>query len=229
MHSHLLHHHTTTTTGNNHFPPHMLLQALSSSYTTTTNNPSPLLDQHTFNDSFSSSSASINHKEAEKRRRERINFHLNRLRTILPCNSKTDKASLLAKVVERLRELKQTTSEMDHHESIPSETDEITVISSKSNVNDKRIIIKASMCCEDRSDLLADMIQTLTSLQLSPVRVEMVAVGGRIRNIILVECDCEKDDCGMLVQCVREALSCLVASNLGSNQSSKRRRMMVCA
>lgn len=29
-----------------------------------------------------------NHKEAEKRRRERINSHLDKLRTILPCNSK---------------------------------------------------------------------------------------------------------------------------------------------
>ncbi|AES81173.2 helix loop helix DNA-binding domain protein [Medicago truncatula] len=30
-----------------------------------------------------------NHKEAEKRRRERINSHLDHLRTLLPCNSKT--------------------------------------------------------------------------------------------------------------------------------------------
>nr|DAD42871.1 TPA_asm: hypothetical protein HUJ06_001101 [Nelumbo nucifera] len=32
--------------------------------------------------------ASRNHKEAEKRRRERINSHLDKLRTLLPCNSK---------------------------------------------------------------------------------------------------------------------------------------------
>ncbi|KAL8215379.1 hypothetical protein R6Q57_004828 [Mikania cordata] len=178
--------------------------------------------------SISSSSASINHKEAEKRRRERINSHLNCLRTILPCNSKTDKASLLAKVVQRLKVLKQTTSEIKHDENIPSATDEITVISLKNNLNDGRIIIKASMCCEDRSDLLSDMIQTLNSMQLSPVRVEMVAIGGRILNIISVECDCRRDDCGELVRHVREALSCLATSNFGLNQPSKRRRMMVC-
>lgn len=116
-----------------------------------------------------------------------------------------------------------------HDESIPSETDEITVISLKNDVNDGRIIIKASMSCEDGSNVLADMIQTLSSMQLTPVRVEIVAIGGRVRNIILVECDCERDECAELVECVREALSCLVGSDLGSNKSSKRRRMMVCA
>ncbi|XP_076958194.1 transcription factor bHLH106-like [Bidens hawaiensis] len=235
MHSHL--HHTTT--GNHHLPTHTLLQP-----TSCYNNASLPLDQHhSCNNSFSTdhsslptrsfsstSSASIKHKEAEKRRRERINSHLDRLRTILPCNSKIDKASLLLKVVERLKELKQATSRMElHDESIPSETDEITVISLENNENDGRIIIKASMCCEDRSNVLADMIQTLSSMQLSPVRVEMVAIGGRIRNIILVECDRERDDSRELVECVREALSCLIGSDLGSNKSSKRRRMMVCA
>ncbi|KAL4587382.1 hypothetical protein LXL04_000251 [Taraxacum kok-saghyz] len=220
-----------------HLPPKMLLQALCSR-SSVTNNQSLVLDRYPFDYSLtdsslpvrsvSSSSASINHKEAEKRRRERINFHLNRLRTLLPCNSKTDKASLLAKVVERLKELKQTTSEMEHRETLPGETDEITVISLNNNQSNGRIVIKASMCCDDRSDLLTDMIQTLKSLQLSPSRLEMVTVGGRIRNIVLMECDYRGDDCSELVHCLKEALSCLIKSNLGSIQSSKRRKMLVC-
>ncbi|KVI03434.1 transcription factor bHLH106-like [Cynara cardunculus var. scolymus] len=237
MHSHLYHRSATdTTTGNRHLPPQMLL----SGCTTTSNHDSSLLldhypchesvtaDSSPPSRSLSSSSASINHKEAEKRRRERINFHLNRLRTLLPCNSKTDKASLLAKVIERLKELKQITSEIEQLESFPSEKDEITVISLNNDEGNGRIVIKASMCCENRSDLLTDMIQTLKSLQLRPLRMEMVAMGGRIRNIILVECDCERDDSGELVYCLKEALSCLVKSNLDSNQSSKRRRMIGC-
>ncbi|KAJ9544045.1 hypothetical protein OSB04_023752 [Centaurea solstitialis] len=253
MHSHLHHHHpsATDTTANHHLPPqHMLLSPPSS--TTTTNHHPPLLLPHYYPShddsikltpdysssspppppsrslSISSSPASINHKEAEKRRRERINSHLNRLRSLLPCNSKTDKASLLAKVIQRLKELKQTTSEIEHFESFPSETDEITVISLNNNESDGRIVIKASMCCEDRSDLLTDMIQTLRSLQLSPLRMEMVAIGGRVRNVVLVECDCGKDDSGELVYCLKEALSYLVKSNLDSNQLSKRRRMIDC-
>lgn len=131
-------------------------------------------------------------------------------------------------MIQRLKELKQTTSEIKHHESIPSETDEITVITLNNNQGDEKIVIKASMCCENRSNLLADMIGTLNSLKLSLLKVEMVAVGGRIRNVVLVECDWGRDDCGELIECLREALSCLVTSELGSNQSSKRRRMMAC-
>ncbi|XP_023748626.1 putative transcription factor bHLH107 [Lactuca sativa] len=238
MHSDLYHPSTTTISAGNmsnrhHLSPQMLLQ---------TCNPSLQLqsDRYGYDDlvttdsplparSFSSStSASINHKEAEKRRRERINSHLNRLRTLLPCNSKTDKASLLAKVIQRLKELKQTTSEIEHLEGLPSETDEITVISLNNNQSDGRIVIKASICCDDRSDLLSDMIRTLKSLHLSPSRMELVAMGGRIRNVVLVECDYPGDDCGDLIHCLKEALGCLIKSNLGSDQSSKRRKMLVC-
>ncbi|CAH1418517.1 unnamed protein product [Lactuca virosa] len=238
MHSDLYHPSTTTiSAGNmsnrNHLSPQMLLQTCNSSlqlqpdrygYNDLVTTDSPLPAR-----SFSSStSASINHKEAEKRRRERINSHLNRLRTLLPCNSKTDKASLLAKVIQRLKELKQTTSEIEYLEGLPSETDEITVISLNNNQSDGRIVIKASICCDDRSDLLSDMIRTLKSLQLSPSRMELVAIGGRIRNVVLVECDYPGDDCSDLIHCLKEALGCLIKSNLGSDQSSKRRKMLVC-
>ncbi|KAI3525945.1 hypothetical protein L1887_05082 [Cichorium endivia] len=242
MHSDFYHPTTTTAAGNLsnrvQLPSQMLLQAFCSR-SSGVDNPSLLLDHFPCDDSvttdsslpgrsLSSSSASINHKEAEKRRRERINSHLNRLRTLLPCNSKTDKASLLAKVVQRLKELKQTTSEIERLECLPSETDEVTVISLDNNQNDGRIVIKASLCCDDRSDLLTDMIQTLKSLQLRPSRVEMVAIGGRIRNIVLVECDYRGGDCSKLVHCLKEALGCLIKSDLSSDQSSKRRKMLVC-
>ncbi|KAK9112850.1 hypothetical protein Scep_020369 [Stephania cephalantha] len=50
--------------------------------------------------SSKSASASKSHSEAERRRRERINAHLATLRTLLPNTIKTDKASLLAEVVQ---------------------------------------------------------------------------------------------------------------------------------
>ncbi|KAK2375936.1 transcription factor bHLH30 [Trifolium repens] len=47
--------------------------------------------------------ASKSHSEAERRRRERINNHLAKLRTMLPNTTKIDKASLLAEVINHVR------------------------------------------------------------------------------------------------------------------------------
>ncbi|KAM7505229.1 hypothetical protein LguiB_004133 [Lonicera macranthoides] len=166
-------------------------------------------------------SASENHKEAEKRRRERINSHLDRLRTLLPCNPKIDKASLLAKVIERVKELKQQTSHIDQLENLPSETDEITVLSNDNLSNDGKILIEASLCCEDRSDLIPELIKTLRSLRLSPLRAEMVTFGGRIRNVMIVAGD---NDCSNeMVTFLEEALRSLVQRSNPAGRSKRQR------
>ncbi|CAE6076471.1 unnamed protein product [Arabidopsis arenosa] len=133
-----------------------------------------------------------NHKEAERKRRERINFHLNKLRNLLSCNSKTDKATLLAKVVQRVKELKQQTLEITD-ETLPSETDEISVLNFEDCSNDdgRRIIFKVSFCCEDRPDLLQDLMETLKYLQMETLFADMTTVGGRTRNVLVVAADKE--------------------------------------
>ncbi|KAI7990432.1 putative transcription factor bHLH107 [Camellia lanceoleosa] len=173
--------------------------------------------------------ASKNHKEAEKRRRQKINSHLDKLRTLLPCNSKTDKASLLAKVIQRVKELKQQTSELNL-ETFPSETDEISVQYSNTNksINDGgRLLIKASLCCEDRSDLIPDLIETLRSLRLNPLTAEMATLGGRTRNVLVVAGN-EDQSSGEVVQFLRDALKSLVHRSSSSSDlkdRSKRRRV----
>ncbi|KAJ8770318.1 hypothetical protein K2173_014928 [Erythroxylum novogranatense] len=163
-----------------------------------------------------------NHKEAEKRRRERINSHLDKLRTLLPCNSKIDKASLLAKVVQRVKELKQQTSQISGLDSFPSETDEISVLSEEYS-SDGQLIFKASLCCEDRSDLLPELIQTLKSLHLKTLRAEMVTLGGRMRNVLLVSA--EKDHSIESVHFLQNALKSLMERS-NSTDRSKRRRVL---
>ncbi|KAL3533521.1 hypothetical protein ACH5RR_007042 [Cinchona calisaya] len=163
--------------------------------------------------------ASQQHKEAERRRRERINSHLDKLRTLLPY-----KASLLAKVVEQVKELKQKTSDIMQFETFPSEIDEISVVSND-NSNDGRLLIKASLCCDDRSDLIQDLIEILKSLRLSPMRAEMVTLGGRIRNVIILAG--EKDHSDESVIALKNALrSFIQRSNYnGSGDRPKRRRV----
>ncbi|KAK9154387.1 hypothetical protein Sjap_001867 [Stephania japonica] len=195
--------------------------------------------------------ASKNHREAEKRRRERINSHLNKLRSLLPCNSKTDKASLLGKVIEHVKELKQQTAGIEELELFPSETDEVAVQSlllpqTPPSSNSTTVMMKASVCCEDRSDLLPDLMETLKSLQLKTVRAEMATLGGRIRNVLLLEaaaqqqeqhhhhrelednnsiCRPEEDKS---IGYVRQALNNLLDSSNTSSGRSKRRRIVEC-
>ncbi|KAG4177440.1 hypothetical protein ERO13_A11G306700v2 [Gossypium hirsutum] len=161
-----------------------------------------------------------NHKEAEKRRRERINSHLNRLRALLPCNSKTDKASLLAKVVQRVKELKEQALETTELDNLPSETDEITVLSCDYS-GDGRLIFKASLCCEDRSDLLPELIDILKSLHLKTLKAEMATLGGRIRNVFIVAAD--KDHSIESVHFLQNALKSLLERSNPSDRSKRRR------
>ncbi|XP_022157780.1 transcription factor bHLH106 [Momordica charantia] len=164
-----------------------------------------------------------NHKEAEKRRRERINSHLDKLRALLPCNSKTDKASLLAKVVERVKELKQQTAEMAEVETLPSETDEISVLSGEES-DDGRLVFKASLCCEDRSDLIPDLNDILNSLHLKTLRADIVTVGGRIRNVLLIAA--AQDHSIESLHFLHNALKSLLERSNSSSDRSKRRRLL---
>ncbi|KAK7344928.1 hypothetical protein VNO77_15180 [Canavalia gladiata] len=161
-----------------------------------------------------------NHKEAEKRRRERINSHLDKLRTLLPCNSKTDKASLLGKVVQRVKELKQQTSQITESETFPSETDEISVVST-SGTGDGRLIFKASLCCEDRSDLIPDIIEILSSLHLKTLKAEMATLGGRTRNVLVVATD--KDHSVESIHFLHNSLKSLLERSNSSDRSKRRR------
>ncbi|MBA0805728.1 hypothetical protein Gohar_005219 [Gossypium harknessii] len=127
--------------------------------------------------------ASKSHSEAERRRRERINNHLAKLRSLLPSTTKTDKASLLAEVIQHVKELKRQTSLIAETSPVPTEIDELTVDTSE---EDGKFVIKASLCCEDRSDLLPDLIKTLKALHLKTLKAEITTLGGRVKNVLFI-------------------------------------------
>ncbi|KAJ0985231.1 hypothetical protein J5N97_003587 [Dioscorea zingiberensis] len=176
--------------------------------------------------------ASKNHREAEKRRRERIKSHMDRLRTLLSCDPKTDKASLLAKAVEHVRDLKQRTAEIAETQLFPTETDEIIVIPGDelSSSDGRRLIYKASLCCEDRSDLLPELIETLRALRLKTLRAEIATLGGRVRNVLVLAGENEEHqeevDAGAGGVFLKDALKELVDRRSPSTDRSKRRRVV---
>uniref|UniRef100_A0A0E0LV54 BHLH domain-containing protein n=1 Tax=Oryza punctata TaxID=4537 RepID=A0A0E0LV54_ORYPU len=143
--------------------------------------------------------ASRSHSEAERRRRQRINGHLARLRSLLPNTTKTDKASLLAEVIEHVKELKRQTSAMmeDTGEAaaspllLPTEDDELDVDAAADE--EGRLVARASLCCEDRADLIPDIARALAALRLRARRAEIATLGGRVRSVLLIAA-VEEDD-----------------------------------
>ncbi|KAM0844052.1 hypothetical protein ACQ4PT_057310 [Festuca glaucescens] len=146
--------------------------------------------------------ASRSHSEAERRRRQRINGHLARLRSLLPNTTKTDKASLLAEVLEHVKELKRQTSAMTTTtaaaavededatrpaQMLPTEADELGVDAAEDA--EGRLVVRASLCCEDRPDLIPDIIRALAALRLHAHRAEITTLGGRVRSVLLITQD----------------------------------------
>ncbi|KAL5205718.1 hypothetical protein ABZP36_033927 [Zizania latifolia] len=145
--------------------------------------------------------ASRSHSEAERRRRQRINGHLARLRSLLPSTTKTDKASLLAEVIEHVKELKRHTSAIaatgddDEEEDdggggvrlLPTEADELAVDATADG--EGRLVVRALLCCEDRPDLIPDIARALAALRLRARRAEITTVGGRVRSVLLITAD----------------------------------------
>ncbi|KVI05332.1 hypothetical protein Ccrd_016335 [Cynara cardunculus var. scolymus] len=178
--------------------------------------------------------ASKSHSEAERRRRERINNHLTKLRSLLPNTTKTDKASLLAEVIQHVKELKHQTSIIAEQVPVPTEINELTI----DNTSDEegRFVIRASLCCEDRSDLLPDLIKTLKMLRLRTLKAEITTLGRRVKNVLFVTGEedhyISNGDTQMVnqwISVIEEALKAVVEKTDDGDDSSfgsvKRQRM----
>lgn len=106
-----------------------------------------------------------------------------------------DKASLLAKAVERVRELKTRTADIPGSARLlmPTETDEVIVLPS-ATATATASVFEASVCCNDRSDLYSELVATLRSLRLKTLRAEIATVGGRVRSVLVLSRENGNDD-----------------------------------
>ncbi|GKV53674.1 hypothetical protein SLEP1_g60191 [Rubroshorea leprosula] len=187
-----------------------------------------------------SKEACKSHKEAERRRRQRINGHLATLRSLLPNTTKTDKASLLAEVVRHVKELRRQVAAIAEKEGggccngnavswpFPGECDEVSL----SFCNDETRLVKATMCCEDRPGLNRDLTRAIEMVQAKAVRAEMMTVGGRSKSVVLMEWarGGEGDEEEMRALSLKRALRNVVQnrvtdSGLGYKHRTKRARV----
>lgn len=122
----------------------------------------------------------------------------------------TDKASLLAEVLDHVKELKRQTSAMmtmatvggdndggasgrAHQQLLPTEADELSVDAAGADVAG-RLVVRASLCCEDRPDLIPDIVRALAALGMRARRAEITTLGGRVRSLLLITADSRAAD-----------------------------------
>ncbi|CAA7395830.1 unnamed protein product [Spirodela intermedia] len=131
------------------------------------------------------------HSEAERKRRQRINHQLSRLRQLLPHTSRMDKAGLLTEVVREIRDLRRRAAdavgvnEACCGRSFPGEEDEVLLDCSGDGESGRTAT--ASFCCQDRSGLFRDVGEAIRSSRIRPARVEMATVGGRTKAVLVVD------------------------------------------
>ncbi|PAN17447.1 hypothetical protein PAHAL_3G132100 [Panicum hallii] len=177
------------------------------------------------------------HSEAERRRRERINAHLAALRRMIPDARQMDKATLLARVVCQLKDLKRKAAETRQPQPIPAEANGITVDcytagAAAGGYGRPATYIRACVSCDDRPGLLADLAGAFRGLRLRPTRADMASLGGRARCEFML-CR-EEGDVGSagrvkaLEAGVRQALTCVAfpETAYGCNYRSRRQRVL---
>ena len=128
---------------------------------------------------------------------------------------------MLAEVIQHVKELKRQTSLIADTSPVPTESDELTV--DASDDENGKFVIRASLCCEDRSDLLPDLIKTLKALRLKTLKAEITTLGGRVRNVLFITGEEEEEQQQQQQYCIssiQEALKAVMEKTNGDESSS---------
>ncbi|KAL7107618.1 hypothetical protein ACP275_06G066600 [Erythranthe tilingii] len=171
--------------------------------------------------------ASRSHSEAEKRRRDRINAQLATLRKLIPMSEKMDKAVLLGHAVEQIKEQSKRAKEVSKVSTIPTETDQVTIIDHSNTDKESHIIqMKATICCDDRPELLSEINGAIKGLGLTVMEAEITSLGGRVNSSFVVRANGKNVCIASLKQSIKLALGRVVLSSGESSfcVRSKRQR-----
>ncbi|KAK6124303.1 hypothetical protein DH2020_041960 [Rehmannia glutinosa] len=148
------------------------------------------------------------HSEAERRRRERINAHFATLRGLVPSNEKKimvgdwlvghlpadmDKATLLAEVISKVKQLKKTAKQSSEGLHIPTDTDEVEIEKHEKNADDGSFLLRATLCCDYRPDLLSNIRQAINDLPLQLLKCEISTMRGRVKCVFVITTTGEGD------------------------------------
>ncbi|KAK6124201.1 hypothetical protein DH2020_042037 [Rehmannia glutinosa] len=133
------------------------------------------------------------HSETERRRRERINAHFATLRELVPSNEKMDKATLLAEVISKVKQLKKTAKQSSESLHIPTDTDEVEIEKLDKKADDGSFLLRATLCCDYRPDLLSNIRQAINDLPLQFLKCEISTMRGRVKCVFVITTTGEGD------------------------------------
>lgn len=129
---------------------------------------------------------------------------------------------MLAEVIQHVKELKRQTSLISETCQVPTECDELTVDAANDDDeeygNGNKFILKASLCCDDRSDLLPELIKTLKALRLRTVKADITTLGGRVKNVLFITG--EDHDHEYCISSIQEALKGVMEKSVGDESAS---------
>ncbi|KDP29755.1 hypothetical protein JCGZ_18690 [Jatropha curcas] len=131
--------------------------------------------------------SALKHKEAERKRRVRINNQYAKLRSFLPNLIKRNKASVLAETIQRVKELENTVSELKEIYGFglfPGGKETLSVEYSK---RQGQRLVKVMFSCDDKEKLMSDIERAVMSGKGKVVRVEIVAVCGWTKSVLWVQ------------------------------------------
>ncbi|XP_061373456.1 putative transcription factor bHLH107 [Gastrolobium bilobum] len=168
------------------------------------------------------------HREAERRRRDKINAQFATLRGLVPSAKKMDKATLLTEVVIQVKELRKKAVEAVEASKgflIPMDADEVKVVPYDDDGAKGSMSYTATICCDYQPETLSDLRHTFETLQLI-VRAEISTLGGRMKNVFVFTC-CKGDninmeECQAIANTVHQALSSVLVKASSSLEYSLR-------
>lgn len=98
-----------------------------------------------------------------------------------------DKATLLAEVINQVKQLKKTAGQLSDSYFVPLDYDEVRVERIDGNGGEEEeegiTSFKAFICCEYRPGLLSDIRQAFDKLKVNLVRSEMSTLEDRVKNV----------------------------------------------
>lgn len=145
-----------------------------------------------------------------------------------------DKATLLAEVINQVKQMKKTAACASEGLHIPMDHDEVKVEEFE-EINQENGLetfsLKASLCSDYRPGLLSDLRESIDGLPVKLLRAEISTLGGRIKSVFFLDASEEGPEArDVLISSVHSALSnildkiCASAAYAHSLLSRKRPR-----